>query len=184
MKTESFVDFYQKLLADALDAENQLIKALPRMAKAASKDELRNAFEEHLKQTKEHARRIEQILQSADINPKRTKCKGMQGLIEEGAEIIEEFDEGELRDAALITAAQKVEHYEISGYGSLRTLASLPGENDAQARLEETLQEEKDTDQRLNQIAESINVEALETEEERVEIQSEKRSGRGRQRVA
>ncbi|HEY1262102.1 MAG TPA: ferritin-like domain-containing protein [Terriglobales bacterium] len=184
MKTETFQDFYQKLLADAFDAENQLIKALPKMAKAASSDELRSAFEEHLEQTREHASRIEEIFESSGIKPKRAKCKGMQGLIEEGAEVIEEFEEGDLRDAALITAAQKVEHYEISGYGSLKTIASMLGESEAQSQLEQTLQEEKETDQKLNQIAESINPGALEQageeQEERVGTQSETRSRRRR----
>jgi len=191
MKIETFEDFYQKLLADAFDAENQLIKALPKMAKAASSDELRSAIEEHLEQTREHASRIEKIFESSDQSPKRTKCKAMEGLIEEGEEVIKEFEEGELKDAALICAAQKVEHYEIATYGSLRTFASMLGETEAQSLLEETLNEEKEADQKLNEIAESINPEALEEEEGEEEPQpatkqnkTAKPGTRNKQRVA
>ena len=166
MRTETFQDFYHKLLSNALDAENQLIKALPKMAKAASSDELRNGFEEHLEQTREHAARIEQIFQNSGEKAKRIKCKAMEGLIEEGAEVIEEFDEGDLRDAALIGTAQKVEHYEIAGYGTLRTLAQLLGEDESRSLLQQTLGEEKETDAKLTQLSESINPQAAEEGQE------------------
>jgi len=169
MKSETFRDFYQKLLSDALDAENQLIKALPKMAKAASSDELRSGFEQHLEQTREHAARVEQILQNNYEKAKRTKCKAMEGLVEEGAEAMEEFDEGDLRDAALICAAQKVEHYEIAGYGTLRNLAQLLGDNEAQSLLEQTLGEEKQTDEKLTQLSEPINSAAMEAEGQEAE---------------
>ena len=188
MKAETFQDFYQKLLADAFDAENQLIKALPKMAKAATSNELRSAFEEHLAQTREHAARIEKIFGMNDLSPKRTKCKAMTGLIEEGEEVIKEFETGDLKDAALISAAQKVEHYEIAGYGTLRTLASLLEETDAESLLEETLEEEKKADQKLNQLAGSINPEALEGEPEEEEELRQRKGGRistrDKQRVA
>jgi ferritin-like metal-binding protein YciE len=187
MKTETFRDFYQKLLSDALDAENQLIKALPKMAKAASSNELRSRFEEHLEQTREHAARIEQILQNSSEKAKRTKCKAMEGLVEEGSEAIEEFEQGDLRDAALICAAQKVEHYEIAGYGTLRSLAQLLGDNDAHSLLEQTLEEEKQTDVKMTQLSEPINSAAIEAEGQEAESDSEegtkprKASSRARQ---
>jgi ferritin-like metal-binding protein YciE len=187
MKTETFQDFYQKLLSDALDAENQLIKALPKMAKASSSGELRSRFEEHLEQTREHAARVEQILQNNHEKAKRTKCKAMEGLVEEGSEAIEEFDEGDLRDAALICAAQKVEHYEIAGYGTLRNLAQLLGDNEAQSLLEQTLEEEKQTDEKLTQLSEPINSAAMEADGQEAESDVEvgtkprKASSRARQ---
>lgn len=166
MKTDSFNDFYQELLGDTYDAEHQLIKALPKMAKAASSEELRSGFEEHLEQTREHVSRLEQVFQQHGLKPKRIKCEGMAGLIEEGDEVIEEFDEGDLRDVALICAAQKVEHYEIAAYGSLRTFAQLLGEEEAVSLLEQTLEEEKATDKKLTTVAEGINPEAIEEGEE------------------
>jgi ferritin-like metal-binding protein YciE len=190
MKTETFRDFYQGLLSDAFDAENQLIKALPKMARAASSPELRSGFEEHLEQTREHAARIEQILQNNREKAKPTKCKAMEGLVEEGSEAIEEFNEGDLRDAALICAAQKVEHYEIASYGTLRNLAQLLNDNEAQSLLEQTLEEEKQADQKLTQLSEPINSAAVEAEGQEAESDSEQRtkprkaSSRGRQKAA
>jgi ferritin-like metal-binding protein YciE len=189
MKSNSFHDFYQELLADTYDAEHQLIKALPKLAKAASSDELREGFEEHLEQTREHVSRLEQVFQSHGLKPKRVKCEGMAGLIEEGEEVIEQFEKGELRDAALICAAQKVEHYEIAGYGSLRTFAQLLGEERAVNLLEQTLEEEKETDQRLTKIAEGINPDVVreEGQEEEVETSAKaapRRSTNSRKRVA
>jgi ferritin-like metal-binding protein YciE len=173
MKTETFQDFYKKLLSDALDAENQLIKALPKMAKAASSDELRSGFAAHLEQTREHVVRIEQIFQNNGEKARRTKCKGMEGLVEEGAEVIEEFGEGDLRDAALICAAQKAEHYEIASYATLRTLSQLLGDNESQSLLEQILQEEGDTDAKLTQLSASINPEAIEAEGQEAESEEE-----------
>lgn len=149
-------------LMDTYDAEKQILKALPKMAKAAEHEDLKAGFEQHLEETEEQVRRLEQIFEMFDKKAKAKKCKGMQGLLEEGQELIKE-DEG---DAALICAAQKVEHYEIAAYGSLASWARLLGEEDAADLLEETLEEEKATDEKLTQAAESaINVEESEGEE-------------------
>ncbi len=150
MKANSLRELYVEQLKDLYDAEHQLIKALPKLAEASSSDELRNAFEEHLDKTKQHAQRIEQIFEGMGQKAKTQKCKGMEGLVKEGSEILKEEDDidGEVKDAALIAAAQRVEHYEIAGYGTVRTYANLLGE------------EEKEADQTLNEIAEQINVEA------------------------
>jgi len=131
MKAETLQDLYLEQLKDLYDAENQLIKALPKMAKAASSAELRNAFEEHLEQTREHAQRIETIFEEMGEKAKGQKCKAMEGLVKDGSEVIEE-DMGEgVKDAALIAAAQRVEHYEIAGYGCVRTYANLLGDSEA-----------------------------------------------------
>lgn len=149
---ETFLDE----LADLYDAEKQLVKALPKMAKAAEHDELRDAFETHLEETEEHVNRLEQVFEKMGEKPRGKKCKAMQGLLEEGQDLIKD-KEG---DAALICAAQKVEHYEIAAYGSLHSWAKSMAEEDAADLLGETLQEEKATDEKLTQAAESsINVE-------------------------
>ena len=150
-------------LKDLYSAENQLIKALPRMAKAATSDELKNAFETHLEQTKEHAARLEKVMKQLDESPKGKTCKAMKGLIEEGKEAMEEDAEDVIMDLALITAAQKVEHYEIAGYGCARTLAELSGEKKIAATLQETLDEEGETDKRLTEVAMGLNLEAVAT---------------------
>jgi ferritin-like metal-binding protein YciE len=147
-------------LKDLYNAENQLIKALPKMAKAASHDELRAAFETHLQQTITHAKRLEEIVDELGESPRGKKCKAMEGLIEEGKEAIEQDATPAIRDLALITAAQKVEHYEIAGYGCARTLAEVCGEKDLANRLQETLDEEGETDKLLTEIALEIDVEA------------------------
>jgi ferritin-like metal-binding protein YciE len=159
MKVESLQDLYVEQLRDLYDAENQLIKALPKMAKAASSPELRNAFEEHLEQTKEQAQRIETIFEGMGEKAKGQKCKAMEGLVKEGSEVIEEDMPEGVKDAALIAAAQRVEHYEIAGYGCVRTYANLLGESDAASLLEQTLDEEKEADELLGGIAEKVNVE-------------------------
>ena len=150
-------------LKDLYSAENQLIKALPRMAKAATSDELKNAFQTHLEQTKEHAARLEKVMKQLDESPKGKTCKAMKGLIEEGKEAMEEDAEDVIMDLALITAAQKVEHYEIAGYGCARTLAELSGEKKIAATLQETLDEEGETDKLLTEVAMGLNVEAVAT---------------------
>src|SRR5439155_3536155 len=147
-------------LRDLYDAENQLIKALPNMAEASTSDELRQGFEEHLEQTRGHAQRLETIFQKLDQKAKGKKCKGMEGLVKEGSEVLEEDMDENVKDAAIIAAAQRVEHYEISGYGTARTFATLLGDREATALLEQTLNEEKETDRRLTELAEGINVEA------------------------
>ena len=138
-------------LADLYDAEKQLLKALPKMAKAAAEEELKEAFESHLEETQQHVQRLEKVFEIFDQPAKGKKCKAMQGLVEEGDEIIQE-KEG---DAALICAAQKVEHYEIASYGSLCAWARLLEEEEAAEVLEETLDEEKAADEKLTSIAET-----------------------------
>ncbi len=192
MEINSLRELYVEQLRDLYDAENQLIKALPKMAKEASSDELRQSIEEHLEQTRGQAERLEQIFEQLGEKPKGKKCKGMQGLLEEGKETLEEDMEEDRKDAAIIAAAQRVEHYEISGYGTVRTYANLLGESEAAELLEETLNEEKETDQKLTQLAEEINVEAAEGsgEEEGEEesrpsrARSSSSGSRGRRRVA
>ena len=152
-------------LRDLYSAENQLVKALPKMAKAASSEDLRAGFEEHLGQTKEHVARLEKIFKALGESPKGKKCKGMEGLIKEGGEMIHEDPAPEELDAGLISAAQRVEHYEIAGYGCVRTYAQLLGEDQAVSLLQQTLDEEKDTDEKLTQLAGRINVEAAESGE-------------------
>jgi ferritin-like metal-binding protein YciE len=149
-------------LRDLYDAEKQLTKALPKMAKAASSEELRTAFEEHLEQTEGQVGRLEEIFKALGEKATGKTCAAMAGLIKEGNEIAQEIEESAVRDAGLIAAAQKVEHYEISGYGSARTHAELLGNDEAVSLLEETLEEEKSTDERLTELAESIiNEEAV-----------------------
>jgi ferritin-like metal-binding protein YciE len=163
-KINTLHDVYVEQLKDLYSAETQLIKALPKMAKAATSPDLAKGFEDHLEQTKEHAARLEQIFEELDEKPTGKKCKAMEGLVAEGAEAIEEDASDAAKDAMLIAAAQRVEHYEIAGYGSVKTYAELLGEDEAAKLLEQTLQEEKDTDQKLTEAAESINVEAEEGE--------------------
>jgi ferritin-like metal-binding protein YciE len=166
MRENALKELYVDELRDIYSAENQMTKALPKMAKAAASDELRAGFEEHLEQTKGHVQRLEQIFTKLGEKPTGKKCKGMEGLVEEGKEMIEEEDlEDEARDAGLISAAQRVEHYEIAAYGCVRTYANLLGETEAAGLLEETLQEEKETDKKLTKLAEKINVEATERDE-------------------
>jgi ferritin-like metal-binding protein YciE len=160
MKLENLKDLYIHELKDLHSAEKQITKALPKMVKAASNEELADAFREHLEQTEEHVRRLEEILESHDETFRGAKCKGMEGLIKEGSEMIKEDGDDDTRDAGLISAAQRVEHYEIAGYGCARTYAELLGDNDGAELLQQTLDEEKATDRKLTEIACSINVEA------------------------
>ena len=162
MPDQGLKELYIDELKDLYSAENQLVKALPKMAKAASSDELRQGFEKHLEQTKGHVQRLEKIFQALGESPKGKTCKGMQGLIEEGSEATEEDYEGSVMDAALIGAAQRVEHYEIAGYGTVRSMAETLGEDDHVSLLEETLEEEKETDEKLTELAEKINNQANE----------------------
>jgi ferritin-like metal-binding protein YciE len=148
-------------LKDLYSAENQIIKALPKMAKATSTPELKRAFERHLEETRRQVDRLEQIGEQLEIKLSGKKCKGMEGLIEEGKELMSEL-EGEALDAGLIGAAQKVEHYEIAAYGTARAHAEMLGYNKAARLLQQTLNEEANTDKKLTQLAENIvNVEAL-----------------------
>jgi ferritin-like metal-binding protein YciE len=160
MKLESLKDLYIHELKDLHSAEKQITKALPKMAKAASSDELATAFRKHLDQTHEHIWRLQKILGRHGESLRGPKCKGMGGLLKEGAEMIETDAEAEVRDAGLISAAQRVEHYEIAAYGCAQTYAELIGDNEGASLLKATLTEEKATDEKLTDLARSINVEA------------------------
>jgi ferritin-like metal-binding protein YciE len=160
---ESLNDLFVQQLGDLYDAENQLIKALPKMAEAAHSEELRQGFERHLEQTKGHAKRIETIFEGLGGKARGAKCEGMEGVIKEGSETLDEEMDPEVKDAAIIAAAQRVEHYEIAGYGAARTFANLLGEREAASLLEQTLKEEKETDAKLTELAETINVAAEES---------------------
>lgn len=149
-------------IKDLYSAETQLVKALPKMAKAASDPELKKAFTDHLEETKVHVQRLEKVAKLLDASPKGKTCKAMQGLVEEGGEAIEEEGDPSVKDFALIIAAQKVEHYEISGYGSTRALAEILGLDDVAELLTETVDEEGNADKLLTSIAERITPAALE----------------------
>ena len=162
MKLDTLQKLYTEELRDLYNAENQLLKALPKMAKAASSEELKGAFEKHLEQTKGHVERLEQVFEELGENPKGKTCRAMKGLIQEGSEMLEQEGDESVRDAGIIVAAQKVEHYEIAGYGSARTFAHLLGQNKAAELLQSTLDEESETNEILNKLAESVvNPEAL-----------------------
>ena len=161
MEHQALKELYVDELKDIYSAENQLVKALPKMAKAATSNELRTGFEEHLGQTRGHVQRLEQIFKALGEKQTGKKCKGMEGLVAEGQEMMEEDFEDDLMDAALISAAQRVEHYEIAAYGTVRTYAELLGEDEAVTLLEQTLGEEKETDQKLSDLASDINVKAM-----------------------
>jgi ferritin-like metal-binding protein YciE len=155
MKVNSLKELFVEELKDMYDAENQIVKALPKMVKATSTPELKKAFEEHLEKTKGHVGRLEQIFQGLGEEPKTKKCDGLRGILEEGEDVISEGSEGPVRDAGLIAGAQRVEHYEMAVYGSLKTWAGQLGENRAATLLEETLNEEKEADRLLTHIATS-----------------------------
>jgi ferritin-like metal-binding protein YciE len=161
-------ELYVDELKDIYSAETQLVKALPKMAKAAVSAELRNGFERHLEQTKGHVLRLEQIFEALDEKPTGKHCNGMEGLIKEGGEASEESYKGDAKDAALIGAAQRVEHYEIAAYGTVRAMAEKLGEDSAIKLLAQTLQEEKDTDVKLSDLADKMEVE--EDSEPRAEV--------------
>ena len=180
MANQELRDLYIDELKDLYSAENQLVKALPKLAKASSSDELRTGFEEHLQQTKGHVERLEQIFEMLSESPKGKKCAGMEGLVEEGSEIMKEDFEGALMDAALIGAAQRVEHYEIAAYGTVRSFAEALGESDHVSLLEATLAEEKETDDKLTELAGEINQEALGGE--RIQPDRDEASGKKRAR--
>ena len=160
MQQQALRDLYIDELRDIYNAETQMVKALPKMAKAATSEELRSGFEEHLEQTRGHVQRLEQIFEALDEKPTGKKCAGMEGLVKEGSEMIGDDFEGEVKDAGLIGAAQRVEHYEIAAYGTVRAFAELLNERNAVELLSETLEEEKETDKKLTQLASEINVEA------------------------
>jgi ferritin-like metal-binding protein YciE len=167
MKQMKYEDLFKHEIEDLYDAERQVMESLPKMIESASSEELAQAFEDHLEQTKEQVRRLDRIFAAMGEQPGGMKCEGMRGLLREGELVMLEIDKSPVLDAALIAAAQKVEHYEISGYGTARTLAAMLGQEDAADLLDETLEEEKDTDETLTEIAEAIML--GETEEEEIE---------------
>ena len=148
-------------LKDLYSAEKQITKALPKMAKAAVSPDLKKAFETHLEETQGHIERLDKIFETLGKSPRGKVCHGMEGLLEEGSEVMEEAEKGGVRDAALISAAQRVEHYEMAGYGSVREYASLLGQKQIASLLDETLEEEKATDEKLTGIAKKINPQAI-----------------------
>ncbi len=180
MKTNQLNKLYISELRDLFSAESQLLVALPKMAKAATSPDLSAGFEGHLKQTKGHLIRLEEIFLALKENPKGKHCKGMEGLIKEGEDLIASGPSPEELDAGLIAAAQHVEHYEIAGYGCVRTYAELLGEPEAAKLLQETLDEEKQTDLKLTKLAEKINVEAMDasTQADTKKVQGSDKIGR------
>lgn len=148
-------------LKDLYSAEKQITKALPKMAKAAVSQDLKPAFEEHLEETQGHIERLDQIFETLGKSPRGKVCHGMQGLVEEGSEMMSELEKGPVRDAGLISAAQRVEHYEMAGYGSVREYAVLLGQKEIASLLDETLEEEKAADEKLTGIAKKVNPQAL-----------------------
>jgi ferritin-like metal-binding protein YciE len=185
MQVNSLQELYVEQLRDLYNAENQLVKALPKMAKAAKSSTLREGFEHHLEQTRGHVDRLEQIFSAMDESPKGRKCAGMEGLVEEGEEAIKEQSSNAL-DAGLIASAQRVEHYEIAAYGTVRTFAELLGAEEAVNLLQQTLDEEKETDEKLTKLSKSVNAEAMnaerigDDEETSRSSQRSKRTGKAR----
>ncbi len=161
MELKTLNELYVEQLKDLYSAEKQILRALPKMSRAASSPDLKSAFDEHEKMTQEQVKRLETIFDKLERSPRGKKCKGMEGLIAEGQELMEEEGEPEVIDAGLISAAQHVEHYEIAGYGTVRTYARMLGDDEAASLLQKTLDEEAQTDERLTMLAESsINVKA------------------------
>lgn len=162
MPGESLQDIYVEQLQDLYSAEQQILKALPRLADAATHDELRAAFKEHEVMTRTHVERLDRIFTQLGEKPGGHKCKGMEGLLAEGNELLDEHEESEALDAAMIAAAQRVEHYEIAGYGSVRTFATVLGLGDQADLLQQTLDEEGQTDKHLTSLAETVvNIDAV-----------------------
>lgn len=166
MALEDLKDLFLEQLKDVYDAEHRITKALPKMAREATSEELSTAFDEHLTQTEEHVARLEKVFRMVGETPSKKTCKAMVGLLQEGEEIMKEDATESVLDAGLISAAQKVEHYEMATYGALRDWAQLLGMNEAADLFQETLDEERDTDKALTEIAQSLNVEAMEGEDE------------------
>ncbi|HEU4983115.1 MAG TPA: ferritin-like domain-containing protein [Acidobacteriaceae bacterium] len=160
MKTETLRELMIDELQDLHSAEQQIVKALPKLIKASHNPSLKQAFEHHLEETKNHVTRLEKIFKHLSESPKGKTCEGMKGLLKEGEERISDGGEPEVVDAGIISAAQRVEHYEIAAYGSARTYAELLGDREAVRLLSETLEEEKAADAKLTQVARTVNVEA------------------------
>jgi ferritin-like metal-binding protein YciE len=183
MKPNSLRELYLEQLRDLYDAEHQIIKALPKMIDAAQAEELKDALNEHLDVTKEQANRLEQIFKNLGEKPKAEKCKGMQGVLEEGNDLVSGIKDENVRDAAIIASAQRVEHYEMAGYGTARTYAELLDQEDAKELLQQTLNEEEEADQVLTSLAEDVNREAM-SKESTEEAEKEKPSRSSRTRRA
>lgn len=160
MKIETLRELLIDELQDLHSAEQQIVKALPKMVKASHNPQLKQAFEHHLEETKNHVTRLEQIFKRINESPKGKTCEGMKGLLKEGEERISDGGEAEVLDAGIISAAQRVEHYEMAAYGSARTYAELLGDQEAVRLLSQTLEEEKAADHKLNQVAKTVNIEA------------------------
>jgi ferritin-like metal-binding protein YciE len=161
MELDTLEALYIDELKDLWSAEKQILKALPRMIRAAGDKDLKRAFTQHERQTRQHVTRLERIFKQLDASPRGKKCVGMEGLLEEGAELIKEKPDQDVLDAGLISAAQHVEHYEMAGYGTVRTWARLLGRDDQADLLQQTLDEEGETDKLLTSLAEAVNVEAI-----------------------
>jgi ferritin-like metal-binding protein YciE len=175
VELESLKDLYIDELRDLYSAENQLVEAIPKMAKAATSKQLKAGFQKHLQETKGHVDRLTKIFTDLGVSPKGKKCKAMEGLVKEGAEVIDEDAAPDVKDAALIAAAQRVEHYEMAGYGCVRTYAELLGDTKAARLLQQTLDNEGKTDESLTKLSKKINVEAR---------KEPKANGRGRRKSA
>jgi ferritin-like metal-binding protein YciE len=160
MSVNSMENLFIEELKDLYSAETQITKALPKLAKAASSSELRKAFEHHLKETEGHVQRLEQIFEMLGKSPKGKTCEGMKGLLTEGSETMHEAQEGDVRDVGMISAAQRVEHYEMAGYGTVRSLAERLGQPKIAQLLEQTLEEEKAADKKLTDITEKVPIQA------------------------
>ncbi|HET7871102.1 MAG TPA: ferritin-like domain-containing protein [Terriglobales bacterium] len=162
MKLQSLHDLFIEELQDLYSAENQILEALPELAENATSPELKRAFQQHLDQTRVHVQRLDQIFNQLgdDVDRNDKTCKGMKGIIKESEDLLDDLEEPEVADAGMIAGAQRVEHYEIAGYGTVRTYAQLLGRNEWVRLLEQTLNEEKQTDQLLTQLAGRINLEA------------------------
>jgi ferritin-like metal-binding protein YciE len=161
MELDTLEALYIDELKDLWSAEKQILKALPRMIRAAGDKDLKRAFTQHERQTRQHVARLERIFKQLDASPRGKKCVGMEGLLEEGAELIKEKPDQDVLDAGLISAAQHVEHYEMAGYGTVRTWARLLGRDDHADLLQQTLNEEGETDKLLTSLAEAVNVEVI-----------------------
>jgi ferritin-like metal-binding protein YciE len=179
----SLQELYVEQLQDLYSAEQQIIKSLPKMIEAAQSEELRDALKEHLEVTRKQAERIETICEELGEEPENEKCKGMEGVLKEGSDLLKEVSD-EVKDAAIIAAAQRVEHYEMAGYGTARTYANLLGFDEAAGLLEETLEEEKEADETLTGLAEELNVEALEAGEDNADAKAGDDNETGRPKKA
>jgi ferritin-like metal-binding protein YciE len=160
MERNSLRELYVDELRDLYDAENRLVKALLKLAKASTSDELRSAFESHLEQTRGHVDRLEEIFKNMGEKPTGKKCAGIMGIVKEGDDMLHGDFEGQVMDAALISAGQRAEHYEMAAYGCVKTWARVLGEHDASSLLDKTLDEEKEADRKLNELAKEINMQA------------------------